>query len=338
MPILHWPSVEVMNRVFQEFQADPGAFIGAEYLPLNTIDFAGNADTIRWEIYGPSTGMTRPHTPNTQPNFAAFPVLKSKETSTAYWKEGHRIGETDILQLRRAGSFSERYGRKMVHDGIKNLDLRLKSRMEWLRWQALQGLLSWDHNGVTRTIDFEVPEGNKESADVLWSDHEHADPIADLQAAIRRYRGTGSGRPDMIINSVVAGHLAQNQVIRDLVRQSSSVVQIGTDSIADLLLPLVGGIKRVRVYDEVFLDDDGIPHPFIPDDKVLLIGAGSGAVGEFASTPSLHNGSLDSPQPGSFVIHDDKTNEANPYYDIFAGIYGLPVIYHPQRLQVLTVA
>lgn len=336
--MIHWPSIEVMNRVFQEYQANPGAFIGGEYLPLNTTDFAGNADTIRWEIKGASTGMTLSHTPNTDPRMVRFPVVKAKTTSTAYWKEGHRIGETDILQLRRLGSFSERAGRALVNHGLENLDLRLKTRMEWLRWQALQGLLEWDNNGVIRSVDYEVPTDNKDTVDVLWSDHEHADPIADLQEAVLRYRGTGSGRPDVVINSVVAGHLAQNAAIRDLVRQSSSVVQIGTDTIGDLLLPLVGGIKRVRVYDEVYVDDNGQNHPFIPDDKVLLIGAGTGVVGEFASTPSLHVGSLDGPQPGSFVIHDDKTREANPYYDIFAGIYGLPVIYHPDRLQVLTVA
>lgn len=338
--MLKLPTIEVINRVFQEFQVQPGAFIGHEYLPLNTTDFAANADTITWETFGPSLGMTNQHRPGTDPRFINFQPVSQKTIGTAFWKEGHRIGERDILMLRKLGTFGECAGRSLVTKGLENLDLRLKTRMEWLRWQALMGTLTLPAIGgaPARTIDYEVPNAHKVPADVAWTDTANADPIADLQAAVIRYRGKGAGKPDVIINAATAAVWAQNAKVRDLVKQSSSVVQIGTDNIGELMVALVGGIRRIRVYDEVYLDEAGNPQTFVPDYVAVLIGAGQGVVGplgEFASTPSLHNGGIDGPMPGSFVIQDDNLSRANPYLDLFAGIYGLPVIYFPKRIQVI---
>jgi len=119
------------------------------------------------------------------------------------------------------------------------------------------------------------------------------------------------------------------------------VLQIGSSNVGNLVLDLVGGIEAMVQYDEGYVSDANVFTKFIPDNKVILVGSGAVTerLGEFASTPSLHNGGIDNATGGKFAGIDDSRAmaQANPYVEVFAGIYGAPVIFHPSWIVILTV-
>ena len=340
--MLNWPGIEVINRVVEEFPENPEGFMGQEVLPLNTTDYAGNGKTIQWDIRGPALGMVPAHSLNTEPSLLDFPVVKTKAMPTAYWSGRHRIGESEILNIRRLGSFGERLARGLVVEALNSVRTQVRSRVEYLRWQALQGSITVNENGVKFTANYEIPNGNKvdvsAGAGEYWT-HDNADPIGDLQAAAELLRGSGAGDPVVYFNRKVAGYLSRNKAIRDLVSGSALVTGTGVKQVGDLVMPLVGDVGRMVQYDKGYRASNGTWTPFIPDNKVILVGQGpaSERLGEFASTPNLHNGGMD-PMPGEFYKPIDKTGEALPFYDVLGGIYGMPVLFHPNWIVVLTVA
>lgn len=332
------PSIEALNKVINEFTTDPARYVLSRFMPVVT-EFAPE---IRWDILGGTTGMTNAHHIDTEPRAIRFNVLKEKMMSTAYWKEVSILNESDILFIRRAGSLTERAAQTLITRRMEQLNVRLETRLEWLRAQALLGQLDINENGVVRSIDYEVPSAHKVTAGTPWSTVATADPIGDLQAWRLLFRGTGAGRPLMLCNQKVAGYLAQNAKVRELVRQSSEVVRIGTGTVGPLMTDLVGadGLSDVLVYDEGYTDANGVYHPFLPDNKVILIANGPAGepFADFASTPTVHNGGVANATGGKFTLMKDEQMEANPSIMLGAGIYGLPRVYHPDWIIVATVA
>jgi hypothetical protein len=340
--MLNWPGIEVINRVVEEFPENPEGFVGQDVLPMNVLDYAANGKTIQWDIRGPALGMVPAHSLNSDPTLMEFPVVKTKTMPTAYWSGFHRIGEGEILNIRRLGTFGERMARGLVVEGLNATRSQVRARVEYLRWQALQGTVTVNENGVKFTVSYEIPNANKVDVSTgsgkYWTNVD-ADPIRDLQAATELLRGSGAGDPICYFNRKVAGYLSQNAKVRELVTGSPLVTSTGVKQIGDLMLPLVGDLGRMVQYDKGYRSIAGVWTPYIPDNKVILVGQGpvGEKLGEFASTPNLHNGGLE-PMPGEFYKPIDKTGEANPYYDILGGVYGMPVIFHPDWIVVLTIA
>lgn len=344
MPI-NWPSPEAITGVAREFQADPTRFIGQGILPVETTKYNLTPDHISWDVLGPAKGMTSAHTLGADPKLVEARVLKTLAQKPAHFKEAQRLNERDLLLVRGLGTEDRtRMAGRLVTMAIEDLSLRVDTRVEWAIWQALQGRLVLNENGVKRTIDYGVPGGNKidvsDGAGEYWS-HADGDPISDLQAALDKFDGTGAGRVRAFYNRSVAKLMSGNATVRDLVRQSAPVLQLGSSNVGSLVMDLVGGLEAMVQYDEGYVDDAGTFTKFIPDNKVILLGSGAATerLGEFASTPSLHNGGIDGATGGKFAGIDDSRAmaQANPFVEVFAGIYGLPVLFHPDWIVVLTV-
>jgi len=64
----------------------------------------------------------------------------------------------------------------------------------------------------------------------------------------------------------------------------------------------------------------------------------TGEVIDVVTVPSLHSPS-GQPTPGKFAFTIDKSGqkEANPYFDIIAGFYGLTRIRRPESIMVMDV-
>lgn len=344
MPI-NWPSPEAITGVAREFQADPKRFIGQGILPMEATKYNMTPDHISWDILGPATGMTLAHTLGADPSLVAARVLKTKDTKPAHFKEAKRLGERDLLLTRGLGTEDRtRMAGRLVTMAIEDLSLRVDCRVEWSIWQALLGTLVLNENGVKRTIDYAIPGANKinvsDGTGEYWS-HADGDPVADLMAALDLFDGTGAGRVRGYYNRSVSKLMSANANVRDLVKQSAPVLQIGSTNVGNLVMDLVGGLEAMVQYDEGYVSDAGVFTKFIPDNKLILVGSGpiTERLGEFASTPSLHNGGIDGASGGKFGGIDDSRAlaQSNPYVEVFAGIYGVPVLFHPDWIVILTV-
>lgn len=327
---MKFPTTRELTHIVRNRSVDPKRFIGAGFCPVTD----HYAKDIEYDVLEASTGMTKAHNVGTDPKVVKLPGQTLKRMGTGYWKETYRINEAELLYARQAGTINQRAGRDLVLKRSLEMDDRLETRLEWLRWQPpVAGQVVVDENGVKYTVDYGIPAANKPelAGNAQWSDTVNSDPITNITTWLMLFRGTGARGVEAYFNMNVASYLAKNAVIRELLKQTQYAMNLSAENI-DKALKLLFPKLDFTMYDEGFVDDNGNFHPFIPDDRFVIRGQGqtNELVMDFASTISLHNGTLDNPQPGKFaVIEDESTKQKNPHIDITVGIYGLPRLFHP---------
>lgn len=323
--MLAFPSTQEITHIVRNTITDTSRYVGGTFCPLVDV----YSRRIEVDVLDAVTGMTAPHNLNAPP--AMVKKLSGQSTkimATGYWKEAYRIDEEELLFAREEGTYNKRAGRLRVIRRTAELNTRLETRMEWLRWQPLvNGKLDVNENNVKYTVDYKIPSKNKPNID--WSDPNH-DVISDIEDLLLIYRGTGAKGRTVYINHGVAKALALNEKVRQLLSRSQYANTLSPRTILAAMNMLFPELEW-KLYDEGYGDDKGEFQSFLPDNKLVILG--QGAPGEklmdFATTISLANGGMDNPQPGKFGMVVDKSMEVNPFVDITVGIYGLPRVYHP---------
>lgn len=331
---LGFPTPTVLQEVFQQWEPDPKKYPGAELLPVEGYPL----ELVEWDIYSAVSGMTQATVPGADPPFAEFIKLGHKQLRALYFADTLRFTQTDIQRVRRAGTINALAGEELVMRGLRLQDYRVETRLEWLRWQALMNALAVDENGTKRTFDFGFPAGHVVTPATPWSTVATATPVEDLQAATELFLGKSDGRPTMWINSVDVKWLARNATVRDLLKQSVLVLQLGREKIAEIFPQLVGDLESIRIIKSGWKDGALTYTSFLPNGRVLLTappphGQRLGAV---RTTPDVRNGGVD-PKPGKWVLIEDKLQSKNPYYDITAGVSAAPCIFFPECIAVLKI-
>lgn len=331
-PVLTFPSTAEITHIVRNRVVDVSAFRARSFCPI-TPEYAAD---IQYDILQSSFGMTKAHQIGTNPTTVNVPIMDTKRHGTGYWKETVRLNEKELLYARAAGSWNQRAGRDLVVQRSLHLDTRLETRIEWLSWQPLvANTLNIDENGVKYTVDFKVPDSNKVTPAIKWTDAENCDVVSDINEWLLLYRGSGAKPKKVSFNQQTATWIINSKKFQDTLKQSQFAGLLSVSNVADALKLRISTVD-FEVYDEGYLEENETDHtydfkPFIPDGVVSIRGDYTGEkMMDFATTISLHNGGLDKPQPGKFSIVEDKSSqEKNPYIDMTVGIYGLPRVFHP---------
>ncbi len=343
---LAFPTTQEITHIVRNRIVDPARFIGAAFCPVVN----EYAEKIEYDVLEGSYGMTQAHAINADPKIIQLPVQSQKMFKTAYWKDSYRLNEEELLYTRRAGTYNQRAGRDRVLMRAKQMDDRVETRIEYLRWQPLvNGTLTVNENNVIFTIDYGIPATNKPvlAGTAKWDDVVNSDPITDISNWMILYRGTGAKPQRCVFNLKTAQKLLQNQKLRDLLKQSGFVESLQLGNMGKALKIFFPELE-FNIYDEGYSTDGTNFNLFVPDGRFVMIGGVTSSAGnselqgelmmDFASTISLHNGGIDNPQPGKFAIIEDKSSqEKNPYVDVTVGVYGLPRVYHPNWIVSATV-
>lgn len=339
--VINWPAPELITDLARDFVPDPAEYVGLSILPMDTSRQDESPTKIKWDILGANMGLLNPHSLGSEAMLVSKKKLKTKVMRTAFWKEKMLFDEADLINMRAIGKdFLERYAMQQIVEGMADLRGRLWARVEWLIWQALQGTLTFNANGIIRSIDYEIPSGNKQNAATVWSTIATATPLIDIQTMELVFAQYGATLDTIFMNKKQCMYLAQNASIQTLVRQSTVVTQIGEMQVANLAMQLAGVTGKIQVYDKGYINSSGVFTRFIPDGKVIFVAKGPaqlGQLGRFQSTPSLYNGGIPGATGGEFMIPIDRSNEEdNPFYALVSGIYGLPVLIKPMWIGVLS--
>lgn len=329
------PPPEMITEVVREWVPDPNMYRGAEILPLDSTSWNNSPTVISWDIKEAVGGMTQAYELGADFKAVKLGKVKTKRMGTAYWGEFTRLTQKEFLHIRNLGPRDrERAAEELVMDAVMNLRHRLEALMEWLRWQAMTGNLSFtDYSGTTEAVDYEVPAGHKVTAPIPWDQTGSADPIKDLQDWILLYRGTGFRPWRYYMNTKTANYLSRNDRLLQMLQGSGQVGDLSPGNVGGFLLRMAGLPGEFVIYDEGYIDDNQTFQLFVPDGKVFIVGQGQdlmGRRGAFASTPNIWNGGIENASGGEFVLYEDHLGEAKAYVDIFMGIFGLPVIYLPK--------
>jgi hypothetical protein len=343
------PTREELIGVVRAWQPDPAKWIGSSILPMRSI----GAQSLLYDEEQVTGGMTALHTMDSDPTLIKGDGWRRFQAEPYFFKEGFRLNESDLLTIRAqsgapfvqgVGNDAPRAGRSLVLSRLAKLDRRLETRLEWMRWQTLMGSLVLNQNGVVASETWPVQTyAATDNGGVAWSTVATADPVKDFNnvALLYDYKGATYDGARAYMNLTTSRYLLQNTNLRNMYKNDLHQRQlVSVAQITDLFTTFTG--MTPVIYNEGYRDDAGAFQKFIPDGKVIVVGNPTigDEMGFVMSVPSLHNGGIDNPQPGKFVIVDDQTGagEPNPFYDAYEGQYCGPVLLHPEYIVLMTVA
>lgn len=293
-----------LTEVVRNIRTDVNSFRGAQLLTGGVEMKTELGLTIEYDVTYDDTGMTPPTGLNDPSPVHAAPVVKHMTFTNQEWREKAIIDREKIAKLRAPGGRLEQmWAEQYMIDMMVGLNLRLETRMEWMRWKPLSGslIVPATANKPAITIDYSVPSANKPTAGTLWSTIATADPLTDIDTWKLLFRGTGARPVGIVVNQKVDNYLKQNAKIRDLLKTTYGRDLIAADSLAFIIKQQLGGMTY-EVYDGGYIDDAGTFQPFIPDNVAIIIGQSmSGNMMDLVTSPDNYE-DIFKGQPGKFAL------------------------------------
>lgn len=341
--VYKFPTNVEMDVTTQEYVRDHEKMLGEEILPIKECE----TQRVEWDELDNETGKTAAHNMDNDPRVKSRPGSKRKSYEPIPHKESEVVKESELLNARAFGTLGntinidtlvmERFNSRIQKDHVTK---------ESEIWQALQGALNIDENGVKVSETFPVQEYE---ALVDWTDHDLATPLADSNAEALLFRGTGASAQGAIkyMNQVTFNHLLENANGKDIRGFNTGLQQVNFDLEAINKINQKRGLPIIKVYDEGWYDDDEDFQLFIPDGVAITIGKRQMGqkVGDFCLTPSLHRTKNGQPASGFFafievngrpnkggIATEDLGGAGNPQIKVTSGYYGGPRIKYPRSV------
>jgi hypothetical protein len=316
----------VLVGIIREFKTDITLFEGAPWCPAT--DYP--TDTIEWDIVEGAMGMTPAVYPGAPSPIQKHPRIAHKSFKTVQWREKFVLDENDLMYLRQPGTYDQNYGQQIIADRLRDLNTRVETRLEYLRWSMLAGSLTVTYpDAVTQTVDYEVPGGRKPTVATPWATIATADPMKNVSAWKLLFRGTPVQMGVLKMNQVTFNYLPTNAAVRSLIQY-----QFGYDLVRSGNLVPSNAISQafdgttIEIYDGGYIDDRGTFNPFIADDVVICLPKSTPEKWcQFLQSPNMHHGGQ-TPQPGKFARPIWKLDDDPISVEVLGGVYGLPVMYH----------
>ena len=157
--------------------------------------------------------------------------------------------------------------------------------LERMRMEALtQGTVTLASNGQAYSYDYEIPEDQKATASVDWSD-EDADIIGDINNIKDAMKAKGITITRAVCNSSVVKYFAKNKAIVNqiFVLAQGAVSNVGTARALQYVQQETGIV--FYAYDNVYVNEDGSATKYIPDNKVVFLPEGTLGETHFGTTP-----------------------------------------------------
>lgn len=230
-----------------------------------------------------------------------------------FFKEAMDIDEEMLERLRELmytnnSQVIDRILSKIFNDQIKLIDAAYE-RLEVMRMQALTtGQINLEGNGTEYTFDFLMPEDNKKTVKVSWSDP-NADIIKDIEDVKLYMRGNGVILKYIICNSAVISNIMSNTKIKN------SIYVLGNGNVDITLGSAIKYIEgatglSIIVQDNVYAEGSGTNityKKYFADDVAVFIPDGTLGQTHFGVTPEEQ---LANSEPGKLdvqVINDGIT-------------------------------
>jgi len=328
-----------LTEVVRNIRTDINQFRGAQLL-TGGVDLKTELGlTIEYDVTYDATGMTPPTGLNDPSPINEKAVVKHISFTNQEWREKMIIDREKISKLRAPGNKLEQmWAEQYMIDCMLELNQRLETRFEWMRWKSLTGTLvvPATKNKPAYTIDYGVPSGNKPTASTLWSDTATSDPIKDIDDWILKFRGTGARAVKILANKKVDNLLKQNAKVRDLLKNNYGRDVLSADSLAFVLGQQLNGLQY-EVYEGGYIDDAGTFNPFIPDNAIIIVGEGmTGNLMDLVTSPDNYE-DIFKGQPGKFALAKEIAGDP-VQWNVINGAIVLPRLKHVNWHVFATVA
>jgi hypothetical protein len=329
-----------LTEIVRNQRVDITQFRGAQLLTGGTDLKTELGLTIEYDVTYDDTGMTPPTGLNDPSPVRAKQKVEHVSFTNQEWREKKIIDREKIAKLRAPGTNLEQmWAEEYMTECMIELNQRLETRLEWLRWQALTGTITIP---ATQTkpavaIDYKVPAANKPTAATLWSNVANANPLQDIDNWKLLFRGTGAKPVRIIVNAKVDSYLKQNEIIQNLVRNYFGLELLMGDNLRELFRQKLDGLDY-EVYDGGYLDDNGNFYPFIPDNACVIIGQGTtGNMMDLVTSPQNYT-NLFNGEPGKFAVVHLHEKQDPPTAEVVNGVVALPRLRHANWHVFATIA
>lgn len=141
------------------------------------------------------------HAFDTETELASREVLQKGAAELALIKRKIAIGEREIIAINNPRMDSEQKAlvMELFKDGDKMVN-SVQTRIEAMRMELLSsGKINVKENGVSITLDYSVPGGNKKTFD--WSDPDTAKPLEDIKTLADAVEDASGTKPTRILTS-----------------------------------------------------------------------------------------------------------------------------------------
>lgn len=191
---------------------------------------------------------------------------------------------------------------KILVDDLSELDDQIIRREEWMtREVILKKHVQIKGDGVDKDVKFDEDDSLVLSGTSLWS-HVDSDPLAFLKAQQRLITKATGIRPKVLVLDGDAGEAFQTHAkVKEAFNSRHIILGELKPTIKDDNVTFVGKITalglEVYIYEEWFIDDDGIEQPYLPIGTVIL---GSKNLGV------MNYGAVKQMEKGNFVLIEEK--------------------------------
>jgi hypothetical protein len=267
--------------------------------------------------------------------------LRQYQMQPGVYGEFIAINELELTTRRVAGTFGSPIDiTDLVLEKQDQLLQRRLDRVEYIGWTLLStGTFSVaaSGGGVIHTDTFPI---QTYTASVGWSTSATSTPLADFSAVQLLSRGHSvdfGAVATAFMNRATFNNLRTNANATDLYGRRTQ--GLGTFNNLQGINQLLTGddLPQVVVYDQGYLDDSGNFQPFIPVNKVVVVGkrpAGQ-PIAEYRMTRNANNPDL---APGPYMRVIDTGEITIPRaIEVHDGHNGGPVIYFPSAVVVMSV-
>lgn len=189
----------------------------------------------------------------------------------------------ELSQLRAPGTLTKADPSVIIDRELKSLNWKMGPYLdEYLVGQALQGSLSIKlgnaAKSVTRTVDYEIPTGNKFTNAISWGGSPTtATPIADFDTAVDILGEYGVVPMFALMSNVTARKLVSTTEIKDTWIRSAGVgggaTTAGMSFQMTSVMPPIQGVQPVIIRSRYASagQTDGFKNKVIADNKVVFI-------------------------------------------------------------------
>ena len=214
--------------------------------------------------------------------------IKEYSTKMPFFKESVYIDEDMRQQLNNfidanKPDIVDRILSRIFDRQAKLIDAT-KITLERMRMEALTtGTITLSSNGQSYTYDYGVPANHKKTVAKSWSDAS-ADIIGDIQSYVDMMKAEGVTITRAICNSSVANNFKKNTAMKNAIYVFAGGTVDITTEVARRYIESETKVKIV-VNDNVYVDEQGQSHKYIPDDTIVFMPDGILGYTNLGTTP-----------------------------------------------------
>jgi hypothetical protein len=228
----------------------------------------------------------------------------------------------------------------LVSERQEQLLVRQTNRMRHIVWELLVNGRFVVLNDAGAIVHADAYDQQTFTASVTWATSATATPIGDFRSISVLPRGTSANlgaSATAWMNQLTFNDFIENTNPADLGGRKTlnqNVIQGVEDANAVMLRT---GLPGIRIYDEGYLDAAGTWQPWIPNNKVVVIGKrnNNAPLGEFRLTRNANNPG-GAPGPYNKVI-DHMDRKVPRDIEVHRGFNGGAIIWYPGAICVMNV-